>query len=269
MEKENIVGKNKPKKSGFLLGLILGILFSSIVFGCILFFCLVDKGDTEINENVSEQQEQMNVDFDLIEENDDILKDTYGLFSFKQPIDLIYSLTYPRVEYIINDTLSAEQKNYIAFANFLVEKAEKKDCKNYNFADQPNDGTTDGFSCGNYLEDGTLVDTIVIKEDELKMYVEKIFGSSTYEAQTFSDGGSCRMYYAKGEYFRQCAPMGGTDGGYEHVFSKAYKAGKLLIIEERVEPIGTFDSNKYLYTYVFELVDGNYIFHSLDKALNE
>lgn len=268
IEKEAAIVLEKPKKGKGLLGFVLGILFTLILGVVVLIFTYDSKDKNEVKENGEEQKEQVKVEFDLIDEKDKILDETYRLFEFKKSVDIIYDLTYPREEYIIKDSLSAGQKNYIAFVNYLEETAEEKSCKDYSFADQVNDGTTDGFSCGEYHEDGSIVNTIVIKEEILKFYVEKIFGLNTYEAQMFYDGSACRMYYAKGEYFRQCAPMGGTDGGYEHIFSKAYKAGKLLIIEENVEPIGEFDSNKYLYTYVFELVDGNYIFYSLNKVIN-
>ena len=263
IETEDVIVLEKPKKGKGLLGFVLGILFTLILGVVVLIFTYDSKDKNEVKENGEEQKEQVKVEFDLIDEKDKILDETYHLFKPAKGIDIIYFLVYPNEAYITNASLSAAEKNYIAFANFLEKDAEKKSCVDYSFADN----VAPDYTCGDDYN-GDYESTIVVKENELKNYVEKIFGKDSYKAESFSDGSCCRMHYANGEYFRQCAPIGGTDGGYVHDFSKAYKAGNLLIIEEDVYPYEEDSTEaKFKYTFVFELVEENYIFQSLHKAI--
>jgi hypothetical protein len=135
-----------------------------------------------------------------------ILDDTYELFSSKITTDFEWTLNYPRIETIMNENLTAEQKNYVAFSNYLKDKADLKECSEYKYADNTSFGCAWVYEHEYPTSEGY---TYVVKEEDMKKYVEKIFGVGTYKSATFDYGLACRFYYANGEYFEQC-----TNGGY-------------------------------------------------------
>lgn len=246
--------------TGFLFILVL------ILSGVIVYFIYNTYfKEKQIIDPVKEWQKKRTVNVDSL-----VVQELYSyvnLHGCKDQIDFFYDSSRNVVN--VSD-LSNSTKNYLAYNQLKHSSLTKQSCATYSKALHKND--KDGiWYCGdsdtanNYKDENAL--TYVINGDKIKELVERIFGPTSYKAETFNIGTSSRYLYDSNtdSYMFQSYYGGTTCTEYENKLSNAYQEGDILTIVVVVTNKVTNNMMKYNYQFK-ESSNGNYYFTSLNKT---
>ena len=263
-KKEKNNGGGATALTGFLFFLVL------ILLGVVGYFVYNEYfAYKQVVDPVKEWQKKRTVNVESL-----VVKELYSYVNL-QGCDEQINFFYDDSRTVVNASdLSSSTKNYLAYNQLKHSSLDKKVCSTYSKALHKND--KDGiWYCGdeyassnttnNYNDERAL--TYVISGDSIKAVVERIFGPTSYKAETFNIGSSSRYLYdsTTDSYIFQSYYGGASCTGYKNQLSSAHQEGDILTITVTVTNKVTNVLMNYNYQFK-ESSNGNYYFVSLNKT---